>query len=78
MKFHGLDTHADVYLNSKLLFHANNQHRTWVADVKKLLKAKGNALRVYFSSAALHDIYYGNKDGNILPQNYSYSRKAAY
>lgn len=78
MIFHGLDTHADVYVNNKLLFHTNNMHRTWVADVKSLLKATGNSLRVYFSAAALHDVYYSNKDGDILPSNYSYSRKAAY
>ena len=32
--FEGLDTHATLYLNGKLLGHANNSHREWVFPFK--------------------------------------------
>ena len=50
LRFEGLDTVADVFLNDKLLGHAENMHRTWEYSVKELLKKEGNELRVYFYS----------------------------
>lgn len=50
MRFKGLDTYADVYLNDELLFKGDNAFRTWEVDVKKKLKDKGNILRIYFHS----------------------------
>lgn len=50
MRFSGLDTYADVFLNEKLLFNADNAFRTWEVDVKKVLKESGNVLRVVFHS----------------------------
>lgn len=32
--FHGLDTHADVYLNHNHILKANNQFRRWTVDIK--------------------------------------------
>ncbi|MBX9850133.1 MAG: hypothetical protein K2X86_00070, partial [Cytophagaceae bacterium] len=48
--FKGLDTYADIYLNDSLLLSANNMHRSWSADCKKLLKQGKNSLRIYFHS----------------------------
>ena len=50
IRFEGLDTLADVYLNGKHIITANNMHRTWEHEVQSLLKEKGNTLRVVFHS----------------------------
>ena len=48
--FDGLDTLADVYLNDKLVLHANNMFRRWRLDVKAILRPGANALRIEFHS----------------------------
>lgn len=48
--FDGLDTYADVYLNSQLVLKADNMFREWKVDVKKLLKLKNNRLFIRFHS----------------------------
>lgn len=50
LRFDGLDTLADVYLNDTHIITANNMHRTWECDVKALLKKSGNTLKVIFHS----------------------------
>ena len=50
IRFEGLDTLADVYLNGEHIITANNMHRIWEKDVKDLLKCKGNTLKVVFHS----------------------------
>lgn len=50
MKFKGLDTYADVYLNDKLLFNGDNAFRSWEVDVRKLLKKAGNVIHIHFHS----------------------------
>ncbi len=51
LQFQGLDTYADVYLNDSLILHADNMYRSWTIGCKKLLKSKGNTLRILFHSA---------------------------
>lgn len=48
--FYGLDTIADVYLNEEKILQADNMHRTWRVDVKNVLRAGENSLRVCFHS----------------------------
>ena len=48
--FQGLDTLADVSLNGEHVLWADNMHRTWRVDVKRLLKPEGNRLEVVFRS----------------------------
>ena len=48
--FDGLDTYAEVLLNGKHLFNANNMHLQWKAEVKPLLKKGENLLQIYFES----------------------------
>ncbi len=48
--FAGLDTLAEVYLNRRLLFRADNMHRTWRTDIRPFVKAGENVLRVLFYS----------------------------
>ncbi len=50
LRFDGLDTLANVYLNDTHIITANNMHRTWECDVKALLKKSGNTLKVIFHS----------------------------
>ena len=46
----GLDTIADVYLNGTYLGHAENMFRRWEWDVKPLLIAGENEIRIVFGS----------------------------
>jgi beta-mannosidase len=48
--FEGLDTYAKVYLNEQLVLDADNMFRTWRVDVKPLLTAGDNSLRIVFRS----------------------------
>lgn len=54
--FEGLDTYADVYLNSQKVVVAKNMFRTWQVEVKRLLKPEGNELRVYLHSPVKIDL----------------------
>lgn len=48
--FEGLDCYADVLLNGERILQTDNMFRTYSADVKKLLRAEGNELELYFHS----------------------------
>lgn len=50
LRFDGIDTIADIFLNDVLLGHVENMHRTWEYSVKEFLKEKENMLRIYFYS----------------------------
>jgi len=50
LHFNGLDTLADVYLNSTRLGSVNNMHREWEYDVTDVIKRTGNELRILFHS----------------------------
>jgi beta-mannosidase len=50
LKWAGLDTYAQIYLNDTLVLETNNMFRTWQTDVKKWLKPTGNVLHVYIES----------------------------
>lgn len=54
--FKGLDTYADVYLNSQRLVCADNMHREWRCNVKGILKPGKNHLEVYFNSPVRRNI----------------------
>jgi beta-mannosidase len=48
--FEGLDTYADVFLNSQPLLSTDNMFRTWRVDAKRLAKPGANILRIRFRS----------------------------
>ncbi len=48
--FEGIDTYADVYLNGKWLFRADNMFRRWETVVSGKLKVGKNRLTVLFKS----------------------------
>lgn len=50
LRFEGLDTIADIYVNQKLVGQAENMHRIWEYDVTDVLRDGENVLRVYFHS----------------------------
>ncbi len=50
LRFEGIDTLADLYLNGTLIGSVHNMHRTWEFDVKTLLKAGDNVLSAVFHS----------------------------
>ncbi|MCB0635868.1 MAG: glycoside hydrolase family 2 protein [Lewinella sp.] len=49
LRFEGLDTYAQVWLNDSLIITANNMFRTWTADVTALLRPDTNQLLVRFA-----------------------------
>ena len=76
--FEGLDTYADVWLNGKHLFYADNMFKTWTCDVEDVLKEKDNNIKIKF--------YPFDKVRDSLietyplrfPEKYAVMRKAAY
>ncbi|MEF3352588.1 glycoside hydrolase family 2 protein [Paenibacillus sp. GYB006] len=54
--FHGLDTYADVYLNGVHILSADNMFRVWEVNVKTVLKAVDNELRIVFRSPIQEDL----------------------
>lgn len=50
LRFEGIDTLAQIYLNGALLGQACNMHRVWEFDVLSLLKQGDNELRVVIDS----------------------------
>ncbi|MDR2683257.1 MAG: glycoside hydrolase family 2 protein [Dysgonamonadaceae bacterium] len=56
LRFSGLDTYADVYLNGECILKADNMFREWKVDVTGKLKPTGNRLHIYFHSPIKIDI----------------------
>lgn len=50
LRFEGLDTLADVFVNDSLIGHADNMHRTWEFSIKDAVQAGKNKLSVRFYS----------------------------
>ena len=78
--FDGLDTYAEVYLNDKPVLKADNMFRQWKANVKALLKKKGNKLLIKFQSAQNKVDALAKADAPfIIPDNArAYVRKAQF
>ena len=50
LRFDGIDTISDIFLNGEFLSHTNNMHRIWEFEVKDKLKAGENTLLVKIKS----------------------------
>jgi beta-mannosidase len=50
LRFEGLDTLADVFLNNSLLGKADNMHRIWEFEAAKKIQKGENSLKVVFHS----------------------------
>ncbi|MBI5541488.1 MAG: glycoside hydrolase family 2 protein [Bacteroidia bacterium] len=46
--FEGLDTYAKVWVNDTLILNTNNMFRVWRKDIKQLLKAGKNEIKIEF------------------------------
>lgn len=51
LKFNGLDTYADVYLNGIRILQASNMFRTYLCDVSEWLSKEDNELKIIFHAA---------------------------
>lgn len=69
----GLDTLAEISINGTLLGTANNMHRTWIYDVKPLLRAGENDISILFSSP----VRYIKEHAAPVGKPYTALRKAA-
>ena len=78
--FEGLDTYAEVRLNGKKLFFADNQFREWKwrQDVEPLLKEKDNLLEVHFIRYDSTQLTLYEQTTPRLPEKYAVTRKAPY
>ncbi|MBD5509034.1 MAG: glycoside hydrolase family 2 protein [Lachnospiraceae bacterium] len=50
LRFDGIDTLADIYLNGELLGHADNMHRVWEFEIREAARVGENTLRVEIAS----------------------------
>ncbi len=78
LEFEGIDTYAEVSLNGKKLFFADNQFRTWKQEVKSLLKEKDNLLEVHFIRYDSTQMALYEQHQPKLPEKYAVTRKAPY
>ena len=76
--FEGIDTYAEVFLNGKKLFFADNQFRLWKQRVNDLLKKKDNLLEVHFIRYDSTQLALYEQHQPRLPEKYAVSRKAPY
>ncbi len=80
LRCHGLDTLAEVSINGEPAGSADNMHRTWEYDVKALLCAGENTIRIAFSSPTryIHEAYEQNplEGSSDAMRGFPYLRKA--
>ena len=50
LRFEGLDTYAEVFLNGKSVLKADNMFRQWKVEISKIIKAQNNQLEVRFKA----------------------------
>ncbi|WP_143304860.1 beta-mannosidase [Chitinophaga vietnamensis] len=86
LDFLGLDTYAKIYVNNRLAAQAANMFTEHIINIKSLLKAGDNELRIVFESPVKHDmplflrdslIYPAGNDASDIPLSI-YARKAPY
>ena len=79
LKFEGLDTYAEVFLNGNKILSANNMFRTWKVEVKKFLILGQNKLEITFASAVKKGKEATQKLSYTLPGDEKvFTRKAQY
>lgn len=83
LRFEGLDTVAEIFLNDIPIGEAFNMHRTWEFEVQTLLRAgEKNVLRILFRSPLKYIAQAYKKYGNIgnedTYEGFMHLRKAHY
>jgi beta-mannosidase len=78
--FEGLDTVADIYINSKFLGRAENMFLKYEYDVNKLLNRGINTLELHFESPSDEALKQQNQFGKLTDSNSyrTFIRKAQY
>lgn len=82
LRFEGLDTVADIYLNNVHLGNAESMHRIWEYSVKDIFLSGENTLKVVFHSPLkfIAEAYkkYGNIGNDDTYEGFMHLRKAHY
>ena len=78
LKFNGLDTYADVFLNGKKIFQADNYFCTWEADAKKNLQTENDLLIVFKSVEETSDSLRNPLPYTLPGSAYVFTRKPAF
>jgi len=85
LRFHGIDTYADVFLNNKKIISADNMFHPWEADVSNILLPGVNELIVFLRSPIkevvplMKNVSYSlPADNDQAGKTSPYSRKAPY
>ena len=85
LKFYGLDTYAEVFLNKKQILSSDNMFRPWEVDVKSQLIENTNELIIKFLSPISTAMPLMEEKNYILPADNDkvkmtspYTRKAPY
>lgn len=76
--FDGLDTHAEVYLNDRLILKADNMFRSWRVPVNEYVKQGDNVLQIVFCPALVYDSLKALSSKYKLPDHRGFSRKSPY
>ncbi len=77
--FEGLDTHADIYFNSKLIGKTDNMFRKWVFVIdKSLRKDKSNLIEVVFHPSSEYNQLKEDEGAYSIPDNHGNTRKSPY
>ncbi len=75
----GIDTYASIYVNDTEIGKTNNMFIKYTFDIKKLVRAKNNILKIVFIAAqTVVDSLAKNNTNTIPDNNRLYARKAAY
>jgi beta-mannosidase len=67
LDFQGLDTYAEVILNSQKILESDNMFRQWEVNVKDILKEGENVLHILFRSPIREGIKKYDANGYIIP-----------
>lgn len=82
LRFDGVDTIADIYLNECYLGKVENMHRVWEFPVGELLEDGENILRVIIRSPLkfMAEAFkkYGNRGNDDTVEGFMHIRKAHY
>ena len=82
LRFEGIDTIADIYLNGCCLGKADNMHRVWKCPVRELLENGENVLRVIIRSPLkfMAEAFqkYKNRGNDDTIEGFMHLRKAHY
>ena len=67
LRFNGLDTYANIYLNDSLILNTDNMFIRWSVECKNKLKLGNNKLRIVFESPINNGLISRDRLGYFLP-----------